>query len=481
MKKILFKDIIARLQGTTLLALCGFAVLFASATPAFADTKLVTAIEAGDMAAVRAALDGGANVNERDMRDEVTPETAWTPLMAACRAGQFGMARELVERKADINARDGVGATAFLLAAELPGSSEFLQYLQGRGANIHGSMDAVGGALECAAAVTPDIEVLRTLIAMGLDKDREGGAQSARFVDSCYIAAARGNPNPEVIKLFVKTGAGLLARDLEDNALAWEGWRIEEKPERLEWLKKNTDLSIPAQAATDARTSAPSDDAAFNYKDEKLNGETAEAQFGEKHAEFSKIQNITKQEENGMSFDEFLTKAALFLIVLIFLVIYFRYAKWREEKFIAAIPEEFKYVHASLICFESGIIAIDLRNKKILLSPRAVRNKKAPRKIYNFSDIQGYERDSHIRYGKSTSTTMYDLRLHVNDPKSPTWQFSYEYKKDIDSLELFVSSALDGTLPDIDERMIIHDYESIEAFESLLSSGTGAQGAGRNQ
>ena len=198
------------------------------------------------MAAFRAALDGGANVNGRDPRSTLSPDMAKTPLMAACRAGQFDMARELVERGADINASDGVGSSAFLLAAEHPGTSEFLQYLQGKGANIHWSMDAFGGALELAALQNPDIKVFRTLLDMGLDKDMGGES----CIDRCFIAAVRGNPNPEVIKLFVGMGANVQARDDVDNALAWEGSEIEEKPERLEWLRKNTDLPIPAQAAS---------------------------------------------------------------------------------------------------------------------------------------------------------------------------------------------------------------------------------------
>ena len=241
-KGIVRKGIISRLQAIALLALCCFVVQFSSATPAFADAKLFTAIEAGDMAAFRAALDAGANVNGRDMN--MKPVMASTPLMVACRTGQFDMARELVERGADINAQTGVGATAFLLAAEHPGTSEFLQYLQGKGANIHWSMDAFGGALELAALQNPDIKVFRTLLDMGLDKDMGGES----CIDRCFIAAVRGNPNPEVIKLFVGMGANVQARDDVDNALAWEGSEIEEKPERLEWLKKNTDLPIPAQA-----------------------------------------------------------------------------------------------------------------------------------------------------------------------------------------------------------------------------------------
>lgn len=211
-----------------------FVSVLCFATAAFAspaDDKLFSAIEAGDMAGVRAAIDAGADLNAIDQ------ESYHTPLRAAVRNKQFEIARELVDRGADIDAGDDVGETAFLSAATLPGSSELLRYLKDKGADIRVAIDQMGGALEYAAAYNPDMDVIRTLVDMGLDKE-EGGANSEELMDACYIAAYRTNPNPEVIRYFIDRGANIYARDFDDDP-AWGGWRIEQNIDRLAWLREN--------------------------------------------------------------------------------------------------------------------------------------------------------------------------------------------------------------------------------------------------
>ena len=162
-------------------------------------------------------------------------------------------------------------------------------------------------------------------------------------------------------------------------------------------------------------------------------------------------------------------------VVLLVAMVY--YGKREEKKTIASIPDEFKYIYVSIANF----IAIDLRNQKILLALDGTR------KMYDFADIQRYERDTHEeikrhkRVRKHTVRaiidTVYDLMLHVNDQVNPTWQFSSSDIDVMDCAELLVSRALDGTLPDTDERRIIDDNViSVKKFKSFLSTGTGSQG-----
>ena len=155
-------------------------------------------------------------------------------------------------------------------------------------------------------------------------------------------------------------------------------------------------------------------------------------------------------------------------IVLFFAAVFY-YSHRDKKKKLASIPEDFKYVY---FMFADNFLAIDLRNQKMLLS-------KGPRKIYDFSDIQEYEKDSHVskstRNSKPISTTWYHLILHVNDPENPTWKFSSDLNDEFDCIEFLVSRALDGTLPDTDERRIF-DIMNAKECESLLSTGTGAQG-----
>ena len=143
--------------------------------------------------------------------------------------------------------------------------------------------------------------------------------------------------------------------------------------------------------------------------------------------------------------------------------------KWQEKideeerkKNTASIPKEFKYIYV----YADRIIAIDLRNKKMLLRIDG------PRKKYDFADIQGYER-SVKKIGRSNGVF---LTLHVKDRRNPTWDFGGG-QYGVACAELLVSRALDGTLPDTDERRIFdHTRDTLKKLMSLLSSGTGAQG-----
>lgn len=155
-------------------------------------------------------------------------------------------------------------------------------------------------------------------------------------------------------------------------------------------------------------------------------------------------------------------------VVLLFAVLFY-FAKQAEKKTIASIPEEFKYIYVNIYDF----IAVDPRNRKILLALEGTRE------MYDFADIQEYERDTRTirkRSGKRGTSieTVYYLILHVNDKVSPTWQFSGE-KDEMDCATLLVSRALDGTLPDTDERRIFDGFGA-EKFKAHLSSRTRTQG-----
>lgn len=144
-------------------------------------------------------------------------------------------------------------------------------------------------------------------------------------------------------------------------------------------------------------------------------------------------------------------QTALVICAVVIFIGGFAYYRMQQDKtIIASIPEEFKYVY---LCYSSDdFLAIDPRNKKMLLSLKDAR------KIYALSDIQKYEKDSHVSKstykGKPRRTTWYHLILHVNDPENPTWKFSSDLQNEFDCIELLVRRALDGTLPDTDERKV---------------------------
>lgn len=73
------------------------------------NTQLSDAVDAGDLATVRAALQGGADCNSRN-------EEGATLLMQAAGAGNLDMVRLLLESGADVNAADAQGWTALMKA-----------------------------------------------------------------------------------------------------------------------------------------------------------------------------------------------------------------------------------------------------------------------------------------------------------------------------------------------------------------------------
>ena len=170
----------------------------------------------------------------------------------------------------------------------------------------------------------------------------------------------------------------------------------------------------------------------------------------------------------------------MFWGVLILFAAALVYASYREEKkMLAAIPEEFQYV---FVCGSSDCLAIDPRNKKIFLSLKRFLSWK--KKMYDFADIQRYERDSRTiqsySKGNISRTTYYYLTIYVNDSEKAMWKFiTTNSEESFDCMELLISRALDGTLPDTDERRIlkIGNSKEIKLFLKLfLTSGTGAQG-----
>lgn len=164
------------------------------------------------------------------------------------------------------------------------------------------------------------------------------------------------------------------------------------------------------------------------------------------------------------------------------------YARTRiEDEAVAKIPDEFRYIYVNFdkVIF-ANFIAIDLRNKKMLLELDGKR------KIYDFSDIKEHKRDTHeiesrrsrgkvtvqdgeIKpNGRIINLTVYDLTLHVNDPENPTWQFSSGVEDEIDCAQLLLSRAFDGTLPDTDERKVL-SLKNAKKFRSLLPAYTGTK------
>ncbi|MDP2681544.1 MAG: ankyrin repeat domain-containing protein [Deltaproteobacteria bacterium] len=98
-------------------------------------TPLMSAIERGNINAVKELLNKGADVNEKD-------SGGWTPLLGAAYWGNTEAAKLLIDKGADVNATNNRGWTPLLRAA-LMGNTEIAKLLIEKGANIDKALAAM--------------------------------------------------------------------------------------------------------------------------------------------------------------------------------------------------------------------------------------------------------------------------------------------------------------------------------------------------
>jgi ankyrin repeat protein len=184
----------------------------ASITALVADSKpnpLFDAMRQGDMAAVKAAVNSGTDVNIRDqygntlvMHAAVYGTAADLDFLlaheadvnAANQAGHTALMRAmpdlpkiklLVEHKADVNAATADGTTPVMLAARISGAEAVLRYLISRGADI-GRKDRRGSDALMIAATAGAAGNLRILLDAGASgsRRRENVLAPRQFPDS---------------------------------------------------------------------------------------------------------------------------------------------------------------------------------------------------------------------------------------------------------------------------------------------------------
>ncbi|RWP40707.1 ankyrin repeat domain-containing protein [Mesorhizobium sp.] len=226
------------------------------------------AAKTGDVAAIAAALDAGADVDESDGQA--------TPLYLAVRGGHFAAAKLLIERGADVNAAPTPGLGPALMPALAKRRIDLINLLLERGANpnsqrnrenaLHiaarsGCLDCVKALVEAGADVnaktkdgkTPlhlakfkgQREVADYLMAHGVvlstpapiskklaAADVEKGRGSfSRLCAYCHNAAPDegGNQGPTLWNVVGRDKASVAKRRYSDALLTWQGvWTYED-------------------------------------------------------------------------------------------------------------------------------------------------------------------------------------------------------------------------------------------------------------
>ncbi len=237
-----------RAHGRVWVVFCGLLVLImpaiyaaeaqSNSPPATqaAASRLFTATERGDLAAVKARLATGDPVDARNDR-------GWTPLMTAAKAGNPEMVKFLIEKGADVNAKSTsvTGSTVLSFAAEgsnlvvlgellahgakinAPSSSgstplyfavanhltAVAEALLSAGADIEagGHTDATGAHYTplIAAACSGDMAMVELLLAKGARIER-----ASNNGDTALMAAAKYE-HPDIVKLLIAKGANVKA------------------------------------------------------------------------------------------------------------------------------------------------------------------------------------------------------------------------------------------------------------------------------
>lgn len=159
------REALALCLSVAALAACGAAQVPAGAPRS---QELVDAAKRGDAAAVRALLDGGADVDARDA-------TGASALMLAVLYGDADLVKLLLERKADPNAANAMGATALHWAVD---NRAEVEALLAAGADPN-ALAASGLTPLMAAAVRDDVDaIVPLLLERGADPNRGAGTKA---------------------------------------------------------------------------------------------------------------------------------------------------------------------------------------------------------------------------------------------------------------------------------------------------------------
>jgi ankyrin repeat protein len=175
-------------MNRTLIPLILLALPAETASLPEANGKLFQAVRDNQLSAVKPLLAAGADINARDASEA-------TPLMYASGVGSLEMLTALLEAGADVNLVSKTGTSALMWGILEPAK---VRMLLGRGAAVNIANSAGVTPLTAALTGGADLEVVRALLAKGVD---------AKAGDALLIAYR--TRNPQIIEALAAAGAEL--------------------------------------------------------------------------------------------------------------------------------------------------------------------------------------------------------------------------------------------------------------------------------
>jgi ankyrin repeat protein len=162
------------------------------------DDQLLAAAAAGDVAAIRAALDGGANVDARDA-------TGRTALLAATMAGRSDAVRVLLDAGADVDLQDDRQDNPFLYAGA-EGMLDVLRLVDEAGADPT-LTNRFGGTALIPASERGHVDVVRYLLnETDVDVDHVNNLGWTALLEAIVLGDGDA-PHQEVVDLLIENGA----------------------------------------------------------------------------------------------------------------------------------------------------------------------------------------------------------------------------------------------------------------------------------
>jgi len=169
------------------------------------ETALLFAATRGDVEAVSALLDNGADVN-------VKHEDGWNGLMLAAVNGHSLVVQALLDKGAKVDAKENLmGQTALIWAAK-GGHAAIVKTLLKAGANVN-ARDKFGGTALTRVASNGQAQILNTLLEAGAD------INAREYDGDTAVIEATAESHLEIIQALLKAGANVNDKDLEGRTL----------------------------------------------------------------------------------------------------------------------------------------------------------------------------------------------------------------------------------------------------------------------